>query len=73
MAASVAPSGSSAVSSVADGGRGFSRTKSGGARSVVTVGGCHAWSSKGSFSGGQVVPSLKQGTSNNLSPSLKQD
>lgn len=61
MAASVAPSGSSAVSSVADGGLGFSRTKSGAARSMVNVSGCHAWSSKGSFSGGQVVPSLKQG------------
>ncbi|KAG0583481.1 hypothetical protein KC19_3G139700 [Ceratodon purpureus] len=67
MAASVAHPGTSAgaaVNCVADGGLGFSR-KGAGARSVVavrgSVDGCHAWSSKGSFCGGQVVPLLKQG------------
>lgn len=78
MAASIAPGSNPAVNCVADGGLGFSR-KSAGARSVVKVPGgadvggssCRAWNFKGSnFSGGQVVPLLKQGTKSPLSSSI---
>ena len=69
MAAAVAPGSNpgGAVNCVADGGLGFSRKSAGARRSVVKVrdaGGssCYAWSSKGSFSGGQIVTLLKQGT-----------